>query len=406
MNNEPNGMNPVPPPGPTGPAGPSRPYTPPIGPPRRPDARPSPFYSCLFAVSVLLNIGAGVVVILVCCGGLFFGRGFGSSGEDNNLTERVVSGNASAKDKVAVIQLDGIIMEGSLGYVHKQIDQAGKDKQVKAVVVRINSPGGSITASDELHRRFAELKTGNSRKKYDPKPLVVSMGSMAASGGYYVAMPGQVIYAEPTTMTGSIGVYGAFLDLHGIMKKYEIAMNVIKAGEIKDGGSPFKEMSDKERQVWQEMINEAYGQFLDVVETARPDLKDKLLSRFDVTPVAPGGDKEIAAKPHQRYLADGGVFTAVSAKKKGLIDKIGTLDDAIDEAHTLANLSEDYKAVEYLRPHPLLELLRSIETTKPAGLSSPLLDPGRLRNGLTPRLWYLAPGCEFAGMLAAVDAEK
>ena len=370
------------------------------GPPRRPEKKQTPLFGCLFAVSVLLNVAAALVLIVVCCAG-FANLGFNAPLADAVLTEKLYSGNAAAKDKIAIIHLDGVIMEGTLGYVYKQIEQAAKDKQVKAIVLRINSPGGSITASDELHRKLTELTKGNSSKKYDAKPIVVSMGSLAASGGYYVAMPAQVIYAEKTTMTGSIGVYGSFLDVHKAAETYGVTMRVIKAGEIKDSGSPFKEMSDKEKQVWQEMINESYGQFLHVVETGRPKLKGELLVRFKVVPFAPGGDETIAAKPHDRYLADGGVYGAETALKKGLIDEIGTLDDAIQAAHDQASMGGEFKAIQYEKPKSLSETLLGIRSDKPVGLNSPLLDPARLRNGLTPRLWYLAPGCELAGMLAA-----
>ncbi len=363
-------------------------------------------FGCLFTLSVLLNIGAGLVLVLVCCAGVWSMR-FGPPGAETLLTEKVFSGNEAAKEKIAIIHLDGVIMEGSLGYVHKQIEQAARDKQVKAVVLRINSPGGSITASDDLHRKLTQLTKGSASKKHDAKPIVVSMASLAASGGYYVAMPAEVIYAEKTTMTGSIGVYGSFLNVKGLGDQYGVKMNVIKAGEIKDSGSPFKDMTDKEKQVWQEMINEAYSEFLQVVENGRPELKGKLLERFKVVPIAPGGDEAIAAKPHERYLADGGVFGADMARKKGLIDKIGTLEDAVIEAHDLSTMGGDYKTIEYEKPMlSLLQLLSNVRSDKPAGVNSPLLDPARLRNGLTPRLWYLAPGCEFAGMLAAVEAEK
>jgi protease-4 len=370
-------------------------------PPRRPDVKNTPMFGCLFAVSVILNFGAVLVLLLVCCVGFYNWR-MGAPGPDSPLNEKVISGNESAKEKVAIIQLDGVIMEGSLNFVHKQIEQAGKDKQVKAIVLRINSPGGSITASDDLHRKLTDLTTG---KKNDKKPLVVSMGSMAASGGYYVAMPGQVIFAEKTTMTGSIGVYAAFPNVAKLGEKYGFAMEVIKAGDIKDSGSPFKEMKPIEKQVWQDMINDAYNQFLDVVVDGRKDqlTREDLLNKFDVTPVKIGDKVE---QPYKRNLADGGIWTANKAKELKLIDRIGTLDDAIQEAHDRANMSGDYKAVQYEKPRfSLLEVLMNIRSEKPAGLNSPLLDPSRLRNGLTPRVWYLAPGCEFAGMLAVVEAE-
>src|SRR5262249_35891033 len=151
------------------------------------------------------------------------------------------SGSKSASDKFAVVRIDGLLMEGLTGYAEKQIEQAAEDKHVKAVVVRINSPGGSITASDELHRRLTRLRDRVAEKKTAAKPLVVSMASMAASGGYYIAMPSKVIYAERSTITGSIGVYASFPDVTGLSDKVGVDMTYIKRGAVKASGSPFRQ---------------------------------------------------------------------------------------------------------------------------------------------------------------------
>src|SRR5205807_4877119 len=135
----------------------------------------------------------------------------GSESDGPPVREKFHGGTSGASDTVAVVTIDGVIMEGALTYAHKQIDRAAGDKNVKAVVVRVESPGGTITASDDLHRRLTQLRDGNPVKKTAAKPnLVVSMGNMAASGGYYISMPAKTLYAERTTMTGSIGVYAAF----------------------------------------------------------------------------------------------------------------------------------------------------------------------------------------------------
>src|SRR5262249_51207037 len=147
-----------------------------------------------------------------------------------NLTERTWSGSSTAKNKVAVIRVEGVIFEDAPGYSYyqKQMDKAAKDSAVKAVVLRVNSPGGTITGSDDLHKRLAELKNGNSpRFKSEKKPVVVSMGAMAASGGYYISMPGDYIYAERTTTTGSIGVYASFPDLHKLANEHGVKMELI-----------------------------------------------------------------------------------------------------------------------------------------------------------------------------------
>jgi protease-4 len=321
------------------------------------------------------------------------------------LPEIRYSGKLESDRKIAVISLDGVILEGLLNFVHRQIDQAARDRKVKAVVLRINSPGGSITASDDLYHRLDKLNKGDEDKKLDAKPLIVSMASMAASGGYFVAMPARSIFAEQTTMTGSIGVYAAFPDVAGFAKEHKVGMTLFKQGEIKDSGSPFKEMTPKERQVWQDMIDHSYDTFLNVVVEGRKDklTRADLLAPITITPVnaGPSRPEKDLAKPYQRYRADGGIWTADKALELKLIDQVGNLDDAIAAARDAADLGKDYKAIRYEKQKSITDLLLGAQATRPGSL----LEPGRLRAGLTPRLWYLAPGSELAGILAAAEAE-
>ena len=322
------------------------------------------------------------------------------------LTEQHYAGKRGAKDKVAIITLDGVILEGLLGYANKQIEQAAGDEHVKAVVLRINSPGGSITASDDLHRKLSELRKGNSTKNRPPRPLIVSMGGMAASGGYYVAMPGETLFAERTTVTGSIGVYASFLSVKKLADQYGVAMRTIKQGQIKASGSPFADMTDQERQVWQDMVDDAYQRFVEVVEKGRPMLAGgKLLEPVSVTPVHAGPaflhKEEEKPKAYTRYLADGGVWTAEKALKQKLVDKIGTLDDAVQAAHDKAGLGDNYHVIKYERPSTLLEVL-GVNGQSQVVPSGSVLDPARLEAGFTPRLWYLAPGAEVSGLFAGM----
>ena len=335
---------------------------------------------CFFTASILLNVVCLGVIVLVCAGGIF--TTFADPESNVPLVEHHHSGPPSAKDKVAIIALDGVIMEGMLGHVHRQIDQAAKDNRVKAVVLRINSPGGTITASDDLLRRLKELRHGSTEKKLGPRPLVVSMASLAASGGYYVAMPADTIFAEKTTITGSIGVYAALPNVAKFGEKYGITMITIKQGEVKDSGSPFKEMSAKDRAVWQDMINVAYNQFIEVVEEGRPKLKHKdgdergkwpLLERFDWQPTPagpPDQDPQVAERPLKpedktRYLADGGIYPVLLAHKRGLVDEIGDLDAAIVKAKELANL-EDAQAIRYERRRSLREVFLGVTAPHPS----------------------------------------
>jgi len=371
--------------------------TPPRAP--RPAAGRSSFLGCAFALSFALNLIGGLLLILGC-----FGLVVLHKPDTFPLTEQHYSGKKGASDKVAIITLDGVILEGLLGYVRKQIDQAAGDKHVKAVVLRINSPGGSITASDDLHRSFTELRDGNAQKKYGAKPLLVSMGGMAASGGYYVAMPGQSLFAERTTMTGSIGVYSSFPNVKKLADDHGVSLNTIKQGQIKDSGSPFAQMTDHERQVWQDTVDSAYQRFLTVVEEGRPALAGgKLLKSLDITPIQAGPDflkEDKKAEPYKRYLADGGIWTADKALQYQLIDKIGTLDDAVQAAHDAANLGDNYQAIKYERPSTLADLL-GLGVNSHALPAGSVLDPARLEAGFQPRLWYLAPGAEVSGFFAA-----
>ncbi|MGH7224875.1 MAG: S49 family peptidase [Gemmataceae bacterium] len=381
----------------------------PLRPPPPPAGR-SPFLGCAFAFSFALNILGGLVALILCFGVFLLPKR-----DIVPLAEQHYAGKSSASDKVAIITLDGVILEGLLGFPHKQIEQAANDGRVKAVVVRINSPGGSITASDDLYRKLIELRDGNAKKNREARPLIVSMGGLAASGGYYVAMPGQTLLAERTTVTGSIGVYTSFPNVKKLADTYGVTVKTIKQGQIKDSGSPFADMTPHEQEVWQDMVDDAYQRFVQVVEKGRPMLAGgKLMESKTQTPLQAGPPDFVKGEgrnrqpngqenrlPYKRYLADGGVWSAEKALAYHLVDKIGTLDDAVQAAHDAAGLSDNYQAVRYERPSTLADLLgfgvRS--HTLPSGS---VLDPARLEAGFTPRLWYLAPGAEWSGLFAAM----
>jgi protease-4 len=359
------------------------------------------FLGLSMAINLVLVAGIGLLIFLAARW---------STGSDRKaLVESHYAGNKSATDKIAVIRIDGVLIEGLTGYTNRQIEQAAKDKHVKAIVIRINSPGGSITESDHLHHRLTELRDG---KDGNPaKPLVVSMGSLAASGGYYIAMPGKTIFAERTTITGSIGVYASFPNVKELGDKFGVHVNLIKAGRAKDSGSPFQEMKAEERYMWQQMVNHAYDQFKNVVETGRPALKGKLEEEVinqavkapDRLVVEDNGrksekfvEKEIT---YVRQRADGGIWTADKALEYGLIDKIGYLEDAVKDAAKSAGLGENYAVITYDKPPALLDLfgggVKAPET--PLGL-----DPAKLGDALTPRLWFMGPESELAGFVQTV----
>ena len=238
------------------------------------------------------------------------------------------------------------------------------------------------------------------------KPVFASMRAIAASGGYYIAMPAEKVFAEKSTLTGSIGVYAAVPNVAELANKNGVRMELIKAGGIKGSGSPFHTLTPQERQPWQDMVDQAYDQFLEVVAKGRPMLTaERLRSEEVIRKQAPAYDdkgNKIEPAPKVeviRYRADGGTFTAAEAKKFELIDEIGLLEDAVAAAASSAGLSS-YRVVGYERPPSLLTALLGIE----APAAGP--DLQQVSAGLTPRVWYMAPQAELSGLIAASAVPK
>ncbi|OGP09000.1 MAG: hypothetical protein A3G39_04930 [Deltaproteobacteria bacterium RIFCSPLOWO2_12_FULL_43_16] len=208
-------------------------------------------------------------------------------------------------DKVAVVEIEGIITESNS--INKQIKEYGERDDVKVIVVRIDSPGGGVGPSQEVYR---ELKKVSAKKK-----VVASMGSVAASGGYYIAAAANKIVANPGTITGSIGVIMEFANAEELLKKIGFKGYVIKSGEYKDIGSPFRGMKDEEKKLIQDVIDDVYKQFVDVVAENR---------RLDINAV--------------KKYADGRIFSGTQAKNIGLVDELGNFNDAIDIAASMVGI--------------------------------------------------------------------
>ncbi|HJZ94402.1 MAG TPA: signal peptide peptidase SppA [Gemmataceae bacterium] len=353
------------------------------------------FLTLLLAASVLLN--------LFLCGVLVW-----PEQEDDGPREKHLYGPKLARDKVAVVRAEGPLVESLDAHIIKQIQKAGRDSAVKAVVVRIDSPGGTIGASEDIHRELSRLRAGKHPRfpEYKAIPVVASMGSIAASGGYYIAMPASKVFAEKATLTGSIGVYAALPNVSKLASEHGVRLVLIKAGGIKGSGSPLHELTAEERQPWQDMVDQAYDQFLDVVAKGRPALtKEQLKSEVvirkqanvydDKGNVDPGPDGKPKQVPVERVRADGGSFTAQEAKQFGLIDDFGLLEDAVTAAATAAGLGE-FRVVHYERPPSLWNVLLGANAR-----ADGTPDLHQLAVGLTPRLWYMAPQCELTGILAA-----
>ena len=235
-------------------------------------------------------------------------------------------------DKIAIVDMDGVIVNSSdtgligtgenpVSIYMEKLQKAARDKDVKAVVLRINSPGGTVSGSDLMYHELIEFR------KHTKKPVIACILDVGASGGYYLACGSDGIVASPACVTGSIGTIMQTVSFAGTMKILGIRAEAIKSGELKDMGSPFKDLEPKEREVLKGLIMHFYGNFLDVVQKARPKL----------------------ARAKLEQLADGRVFTAQEAKKVGLIDRIGYLPDAIRWAKELAGVTKG-KVVIYHRP--------------------------------------------------------
>ena len=247
------------------------------------------------------------------------------------LSEQVVSGSGRAK--ILLLDLSGVISseerpgplglggrESTVSRVQAELDLAADDDDVCALVVRINSPGGTVTASDIIYNALMRFKTEHTM------PVLVQMLDVAASGGYYSALAGDEIVATPTTITGSIGVIFTNISVAGLMDKLGVRDQTVASGAMKDIGSPLRTMTPAERAVLEALIGDLQGRFVGLVRERRPNL----------TP-------EMSAT-----MTDGRVFSADQALQGGLVDAIGYLDDTIERAKQRAGVSEA-RVIRYRR---------------------------------------------------------
>jgi protease IV len=316
----------------------------------------SAFLVFVFIGSLLMNL-------------LFFSllgmAGFGSMDADGRVQEKYFSHNNYATDKIAILDIDGVIVSGE-GFFKRQIDHALKDAidgNLKALVLRINSPGGTISGSDYIYHHLRELNEKSSI------PIVVSMGGLAASGGYYAAMAvgntTDTIFAEPTTWTGSIGVIIPHYNIAGLMKEVGVVSDSITSNPLKEMGDFTRPMTDEERKIFKALVDDGFARFRTVVESGRPKLKQDPAA-FD-------------------KIATGQIFTADQALQNGLVDKIGFLDDAVDRAIVLARLDKNNVKVVRYKPEPsLTNLLLGVQSAKHSNF-----DLTALFEMATPKAYYL-----------------
>jgi protease-4 len=235
------------------------------------------------------------------------------------------------RDKIALIDVEGLIVnarsssllgsdgENPVALFRERLDAAAEDPHVKAVVLRINSPGGAVTASDIMYQEVLSFRRDTH------KPVVACMMDVAASGAFYIAMACDTVYAHPSTVTGSIGVIMSLYNASGLFAKLGVQSDPIKSGPNKDLGNPGRPMTPEERAILQGMVDSFYGQFVQIVAKGRHLPEEQV-----------------------RPLADGRVYTGVEAKQRGLVDEVGYLEDALQRALDLACI-QDAAVVAYDR---------------------------------------------------------
>ncbi|MCM3704819.1 MULTISPECIES: signal peptide peptidase SppA [Cytobacillus] len=267
-----------------------------------------------------LGIAAGLFVFSVV---LNFVTAFAFTDIESSVNELFAGGNeafseeiieeGNAQKKIAVLDVNGVIQDtgdasslfASPGYNHKafmdNLDYVKEDSTVKAIVIKVNSPGGGVVESAEIHDKITEIQ------KETKKPVYISMGSMAASGGYYISAPADKIFASPETLTGSLGVIMQGYNYAGLAEKYGVEFVTIKSGPYKDIMSPTREMTDEERKILQSMINNSYQGFVKVISEGRGLTEEQV-----------------------KEIADGRIYDGRQAKELNLIDGFGYSDDVIE----------------------------------------------------------------------------
>ncbi len=228
-------------------------------------------------------------------------------------------------EKIALVRVEGVILDSK--NVIDEIKDYVSDSSIKAIVLRVNSPGGGVAPSQEIYEEVLKAK--------EKKKIIVSMGSVAASGGYYIACPADLIVANSGTLTGSMGVIMEIPNIEGLMQKIGIKNQVVKSGKHKDIASVFKTMSPEERALLQEVLDDVHDQFIEAVSKGRGIDIDKV-----------------------RLLADGRIFTGRMAKDVGLVDELGNLDRAIKLAGELSGIEGEPEVVEKEEERGFFDLLR------------------------------------------------
>lgn len=329
---------------------------------------------CFLLVSLLLNLGSFTMS--------FVSGAPRVSGVVGPKITEVMTKDNNASSKIAVIKVEGVITSQSAegGYtmvevIKAQLEAAAKDHRVRAVVLKVDSPGGEVLASDEIYRLVADFQ------KTSRKPVVASMGNLAASGGYYVSAPCRWIVANELTITGSIGVIMSTWNYRGLMDKVGLVPQVYKSGKFKDmlsGSRRVSDISDEEHRILRELINETYTKFKDVVAQGRNSALQSNQGKAQ--------NKRLASDWTE--YADGRVFTGVEALRLGFVDELGSFDDALARARILADIKAA-DVIEYQQHFDFSDLFRLFGKAEPPVVKVDFgVEPPKLRPGLLYFLYY------------------
>lgn len=311
------------------------------------------------------------LLIVIFAIGFYIGVGVFASGPGSGGLSREVLRTGSGETKVVVLAVNGFIDDGQATFARKAVDRILKDDQVKAVVLHINSPGGMVTSSDDILYQFKRLKAKN-------LPVIASYSGYAASGGYYISAFADKIYAQPMTITGSVGVIMQAMTVAELLNKVGVKPEILHstAAVDKDTGSIFRDWTDKDRAYWKESLDFVQERFVDVVHEGR---KKVMPDRAEVVKIATGR-----------------AFTSLKAKDLKLVDEIGYLDDAVKYAEKQAGLVEGAATIISLKPGGSLinELIGMKAASDGQNITEWLKDGQAMRNWLStmsvPRMLYLA----------------
>ena len=327
----------------------------------------------LLGISVLFNIGN-------LAGNLMHGRSARYARTVGPRFEEVIYEDNDAANKIAIVEVNGIISSGMMdqsGYnlvdiIKGQLHRAEEDDRVKAVLLKVDSPGGEVLASDDIYKAIKEFQD------HSHKPVVASMGSLAASGGYYISSPCRWIVANELTITGSIGVIMSSWNYRGLMDKVGVLPQVFKSGKYKDMLSGSREpdsITPEERAMLQKLIDETFAKFKSVVQEGRSQAYDNNKN---------AKDKSRPLSDDWQDYADGRILSGTEALKLGFVDQLGGFDDAVERAKSLVGISQA-NLIQYQQRFDLSDFFRlfgksdaNSKIKVDLGMEMPKLQAGKL----------------------------